>query len=276
MKLSMMSYTMARQAPPGDFDIAGMCRFTRELGLEAIDFITTYGADPCEVRKMVDDEGLKVCCYTFGSDINYPDAAARKPGVDAIKRGVEIAAILGADKVMMHIGGKRELSREQSRRNGVAGLTEALAAVAGSGITVTIESLGGGGPISPFVVSADLLEAVHGAPGLKLTYDNGNIFTGGEDPVAAFKAIAPHVVHAHLKDWYVVSESEGWQGLDLRYYKGALVGEGEVDQRGCLAAMKQSGYNGFINIEYEGNDYPADVAMRRAVPYLTELIAGLP
>ena len=64
-------------------------------------------------------------------------------------------------------------------------------------------------------------------------------------------------------------------GLDGRCYRGGLIGEGVVDQRSCLAAMKQAGYDGFIDIEYEGDSYTPDEATRQAVAYLSEMLQEL-
>ncbi|MDD5678469.1 MAG: hypothetical protein PHW60_10830, partial [Kiritimatiellae bacterium] len=62
MKLSMMSYTMARAK---DFDLNHMCELTNELKLEGVDMVTTYKRKPEEIRRMLDQHGLKAICYTF-------------------------------------------------------------------------------------------------------------------------------------------------------------------------------------------------------------------
>ena len=113
----------------------------------------------------------------------------------------------------------------------------------------------------------DVLQAIAAAPGLKLTFDSGNAFTG-EDPVQSFVRCAEHTVHAHFKDWLVVSEGQGRQMLDGRFYQSALIGEGVLDHAACLRAMRAAGYTGYINIEYEANDYAPDEANRRAAAFL--------
>ena len=76
-----------------------------------------------------------------------------------------------------------------------------------------------------------------------------------------------------FKDWSEVSvgTEHGMQMLDGLYYKPALIGEGCVDVRSCLVAMAKSGYQGHINIEYEGDQYPPAEAVRRAVNYLRRM-----
>jgi len=273
MKLSMMSYTMARGLQPAQVNIPGMCALARELGMDGIDMVTTYGRDPREVRKIVDDHGLKVVCYTFFQDVNFPDAQGRAAGVDGLKKGIEAALVLGTDKVMLPTPGKKGFLREESRRNIMASLQEVMPAARQAGVTFTVENFPGAA--SPFLISSDILEAVAAVPGLKLTFDNGNVVTGGEDPGLSFEKTADYVVHSHFKDFMIVGESEGFKGLDGRNYRGALIGEGIVDQKGCLRAMKKSGYAGYINIEYEGNLYTPEAAVRKAAEYLRGLSAEI-
>ena len=99
MKLSMMSYTMARQ--PDYFDLAGMLKLTRELDLAGVDFVTLHDTLASDLRKMADDHGVPVVAHTFFADLNFPDAGGRQVGVDAAKRGLEDAVTLGAPVVMI-------------------------------------------------------------------------------------------------------------------------------------------------------------------------------
>ncbi len=266
MKLAMMSYTMSRQVRKSDFDLAGMCRLAQELDLEGVDLVSTHGRSPRAIRRVLDDHGLKTVCHTFGADLNHPDAAGRRAGLEAVRRGLEAAAILGADKIMIVTPGRARTPRAVSRRQFIAGLREVMPLARKAGITVTIENFPGAD--SPFVVAADVLEAIREVPGLKLTYDNGNVMTGGEDPADSFRQCAAHAVHAHFKDWEVVAPAAGRAGVDGRHYRPALIGEGILDHRSCLAAMKKAGYAGYIDLEYEGDRYPAAEAVRRAAAFL--------
>ena len=275
MKLCMMSYTFSRQKweKSGRFDLEGMCRVANELGIDGADIVTTGGLPPAEIKRMLADHGIKPACYTFGVALNFPTAAERTAGVDSIKAGVDIAVEIGAPGIMAVTAGKQGVPRDLSRRNFIRGLQESAAFARQAGIFMSIENFPGAD--SPFVVSSDVLEAIREVPGLKLTYDNGNVLLGGEDPAASFRRCAEQVVHAHFKDWALVGPDKGREGLDGRRYESALIGEGIVPHKTCLEAMKQSGYAGYINIEYENNKYPPDEATRRAAKYLQGLISGL-
>lgn len=270
MKLSVMSYTLARGKRDEDFDLLRMCQFTLELGLEGIDMVTLYGRHPREVSRLLGDFGLKAVCHTFFADLNHAEPKAQQPALDTIKRGIANAVAIGADKIMVVTPGKEGVSRDDTRNNFIRGLQQAAPWAKDAGITLTVENFPGAA--SPFVTASDFHAAQRAIPGLKLTYDNGNAGTG-ENPAESFRLCAKDVVHAHFKDWELCTD--GMLGLDGRRYRGALIGEGIVDQRSCLAAMKKAGYPGYINIEYEGSKYDPEEATRRAAKYLTGLMAEL-
>ncbi len=269
MKISMMSYTMGRGEWGKTKDVVALCTFTRELGLEAIDWVTTHDHDPREIRRITDDFGLPAICYTFSARIQSPDAATRQAALDQVRKGLDTAGVLGADKIMIVVSGLPDVPRERARGRALEGLAGAVEMGSAAGIAVTIEHFPGVN--SPFATSADMNDAIQAVPGLKITYDNGNALTSGEDPADAFRNSRDHIVHAHFKDW--VPSDEGLLGLDGRHYRGALVGEGIVDPVPCLQAMHEAGYQGYINFEYEGSEYDAAEAMRKGVPSLQALIA---
>lgn len=273
MKFSMMSYTMARGEWGKHHNIEELCRVTQKLGLDGIDFVTVYEVEPKEVRKITDDYGLKTVCYTFMADINFPDKKDRRPGLDKIKEGIEMALILGTDKIMLPINGKDNLSRNESRGNVIAGLKEAVKLGKEAGIILTVEHF----PDcrSPFIVSSDVNEAVKEIPDLRITFDSGNVLTGGENPVEGFLNSKDSIVHAHFKDWTLSTDEKGLKGADGRYYSPALIGEGIVKHKAVLAAMKEAGYSGYINFEYEGNKYSPEEAMVKGLKTLHDLMLEL-
>lgn len=273
MKISMMSYTMARGEWGKHHNIEELCEFTQKLGLDGIDWVSTYGVDPKEIRKIMDGYGLRTVCYTFFADINFSDKRSRQPGLEKIKEGIQIARILGTDKIMLPIPGKDEFSRKESRKNVIEGLQETVPFGKEFGITITVEHFPDWR--SPFILSKDVNEALDKIPDLRITYDSGNVLTGGEDPVVGFINSKEAIVHAHFKDWTLSSEGKGKKGLDGRFYIPALVGEGMVNHRAVLQAMKEARYVGYINLEYEGEEYSSEKAMIKGLTCLRSILSEL-
>jgi len=264
MNYSMMSYTIARQK--SRFDLERMLALTAELDLAGIDFFTTHGKTPEELRARCEDLGIPIVGYIFSADLNFATAAERQPGLDKVKEGVEVAARLGAPRVLIPTGSKDVGSREAARRNWIEGLRDAVELARDAGVVLTVENFPG--KRSAFVTSADILAACTEVPGLRLTFDSGNAF-GGEDPADSFRRTAHLAVHAHFKDWHVF-DTPGESRIEMlngMFFHAAPLGRGAVDHRRVLQAMKHADYQGCINIEYEGNDDPYEV-IREAVHYL--------
>jgi len=180
--------------------------------------------------------------------------------------------VLGAPCVMVVTPGREGRPREQSRRNYLAGLWEVAEEAESVGVTLTVENFPGAD--SPFVTADDFLAGVRELPSLCLTFDSGNAATG-EDPAESFTRCADYAVHAHFKDWSLAKPGQGMLGLDGRRYHPALIGEGILDHRAILRAMRAGGYEGYIDIEYEGNEYAPETAVRKALAYLQTTLAAV-
>lgn len=260
MKFSMMTYSLMRQ---GKFTPEDCVRVAAELKMEGIDWVTTYGRDPRELRQMSVDAGLTVAAHTFFLREN-----SGIPPLEAAKRSLDDACELGAPLVMivpLPFAGVTDPA--ENRKRWCEQLNTVAPFAAERGVLMSVENFPGEN--SPFVTADDFYEAKKAVPLLKLTFDDGNAATG-EDPVESLKRCFPDVVHVHFKDWDVCDEPlEKWRRMsDGRYYRAALIGEGTVDNRAVLDTLEKLGYDGFINIEYESAKYPGDVAVRKALEYL--------
>lgn len=260
MKFSMMTYTMARQG----FSVEEMVKTAVELKMEGIDWVTTHGRDPKELKKMSQDAGLEIVCHTF---LAGKLLAGDADWLDEIKQSLNDAAELGAPVVMIPTSRNDKISRDDFRRFWIDALGQIAPLAGKAGVVLTIENFPG--KASAFVTAADFFEAKAQIPQLKLTYDNGNA-ASGEDPVESLNLCKDDIVHAHFKDWYVQDQpGEGYlEVLNGKYFKPALIGQGDMPTLKCWNALKQSGYNGYVNIEYEGDDIPADKAIKLAMDFL--------
>lgn len=268
MKFSTMSYTFSRQ--PDFLDLRKIMQFTAEH-MDGIDLVGLHDKTAQDLRRLADDHAVRVVCHTMkASGLASTDPAARQEGLDDCKRGIEAALVLGAPIVMIPTGGSPGIPRGRWREQWIEGLREAVKIANAAGIILTVENFPG--ESSAFVLASDYHQARDEVAGLKLTFDNGNAGTG-ENAADSFRQCAEDVVHAHFKDWEITDKpSDGFRRmLDGRYYRGALIGEGQIDHLACLKAMREADYPGFINIEYEGNKYNPFEATRRATDYLREL-----
>jgi L-ribulose-5-phosphate 3-epimerase len=96
-------------------------------------------------------------------------------------------------------------------------------------------------------------------PNFKTTIDVGNFLCVDEDPLIATEQNLPLASFVHLKDFYIRPRGnlpgEGWlRTTGGNYLLGSILGFGDMDTRGILRAIRDSGYEGFVSIEFEGNE----------------------
>jgi sugar phosphate isomerase/epimerase len=262
----MMTYTMARQG----FGVKDFIQTAVDCKMEGIDWVTTYGENPEDLKKMSHDAGLTIACHTFMAG---KFLAGEKDWLDQIKQSVEDAVIMGAPVVMIPTCSKPDMDRDSFRNMWIEGLKKIAPLTNEAGLILTVENFPG--CKSAFITADDYYKAKAEIPQLKLTFDDGNA-AFGEDPVESFKQCADDVVHAHFKDWYMIDHpEEGYRETFVgKYFKPALISQGDVNTAGVWKAMQDYGYKGFINIEYEGNDIKANEATQIAIDYLRSLQEG--
>ncbi len=166
---------------------------------------------------------------------------------------------------MLPLRGKKEYTKEESRRNVIEGLKEVIKEGEKYNIKITVEhfpDING-----PFLISEDINFAIKEIPELRVTFDSGNVILGGEKPEDAFINNQKYIIHCHFKDW-IISEDGKLSGMDGRKYKPAIIGEGIIDYKKLVKIMKDYGYDGYVNIEYEGFEYEPDIAMERGLKFL--------
>ena len=79
-----------------------------------------------------------------------------------------------------------------------------------------------------------------------------------EDCATAVSALSDHIVHVHAKDMLVRSgmNFDPGRGYNLsrggNYWRGTIFGHGNVPTFQILSAIRKSGYDGYVSLEFEG------------------------
>lgn len=107
-----------------------------------------------------------------------------------------------------------------------------------------------------FVEFEDEIERLLDATSLDLCLDTGHAAYAGMDPAAALRAYAPRIAHVHLKDVSanvlrdVRARRRGfWQAIERGVF--CPLGDGAVALPDVIAALAESGYDGFATIEQD-------------------------
>ena len=89
-------------------------------------------------------------------------------------------------------------------------------------------------------------------PGLELVFDSGNMILVEEDPVAYYRHFSHRIGHIHLKDMTeaAAGDLQADTALDGRRMTCAPVGTGCIDMQALIPVIRESGYDGYLTVEY--------------------------
>jgi sugar phosphate isomerase/epimerase len=147
----------------------------------------------------------------------------------------------------------------------VAGMADAVKYAEDNDIVLLMENehdcyLGTG------VETAKFLARVN-SPALQACWDPGNAYFAGEKPFPdGYKAIRNFVKHVHVKDAELLASGK---------HRFIVIGEGEVDYKGHLAALKADGYKGYLSVETHYKPYggTAEQGTRLALQGLLKVLS---
>ena len=239
MKISVSSYSFQQYIGTGRMSHFDTIRKAQEMGFEAIEFLDmprpTYEeqlAYAADLRAEADACGMTINAYTIGACL-YQDTPERNAAeVERLKRQVDIAAVLGCS-VMRHDACYSLGSTGNARSFGLmlptiaANIRAVTEYAATKGIRTAVENHGFVAQDSYRV--EQLFNAVaHDNFGLLV--DVGN-FVCADEPLPGYG-----------------------QTRACNYFKGAIIGEGDVNVEQCLRVLKRAGYDGYCSIEFEGSE----------------------
>jgi len=93
----------------------------------------------------------------------------------------------------------------------------------------------------PDAIDAIMKDSAAGSVGL--LFDIAHYQQGGGDPVKAIRRYGKAIKVVHLKDVRAIETPPGYQWVEL--------GRGRVDVKGCVAALKETGFDGWAIVELD-------------------------
>ena len=260
----------------GEMDVAEFIREAsrqRVDGVELLDFFwKDRTAETESVRNALEETGLSVGVYSVSNDFVNSDPLARTGGVDIIKRGVDSALEFGARTVRVFAGDvKSGISFDEAMGWIIDGLSESAAYAQQNGVDLALENHGALAGRSDQVLT--ILNAVAN-PVLGANPDTGNFVLVHEASHLAVAALASRAKMVHFKDFKVVADDfqgNAYEAIDGLKFAGTAIGEGDVDLPDCLKVILESGFGGWLNIEYEANEDPL-IGVARSISYTRTLL----
>lgn len=254
-----------------------------EMGIEGVQLQITpehliFSDDRLrQIRQICADAGLEISAVC--GDIAHTHFGVTDEWADRVelhKRVVDIAVKLGTKVITTHIGVVPADKQDPVYPIMLESIGAAAEYSGSCGAVFAIET----GPEKADVL-LQLLKDVD-SKGLGVNLDPANLrMVSCEDPVHAVELLGPYIVHTHAKDGIntfpgLAAAAYGMREPDGSFrvfsepaatYKEVPLGQGQVPWDGYLAALKKSGFDGFLTIEREcGADREGDI--RQAVEFL--------
>jgi sugar phosphate isomerase/epimerase len=238
-------------------------------GITAIDpwrdQVATLGL--AESVRVIKANGMRVSGYCRGGMFPAVDAAGRQAAIDDNKRAIDEAAALGADCLVLVVGGMPPSSRDigGARLMVAEGVAAILPQARACGIPLAIEPLhpmyaGDRACINTLSQALDLADALGEGTGVAI--DTYHVWWDPELEVQIARAGRSNKIFAyHICDWRVPTR-------DLLLDR-AMMGDGVIDLRRIGGWITKSGYSGAIEVEifskFDWWTRPGDEVLRACI-----------
>ncbi|NGP44628.1 sugar phosphate isomerase/epimerase [Bacillaceae bacterium SIJ1] len=272
MKVGLSSYSLVRLIRDEEMTILDAVDWVAENGGEHMEIVpfgftlVDHFALADQVKERAAEKGIELSCYSILANLLHEDDAAYEEEVARIKEHVDVANRLGV-KLMRHdVTAFRMTPDEMTIHHFndflpriVEGSQRIADYAAQYGITTTIENHGFS------VQQSDRVQTVIRAvdrENFRSTLDVGNFLCADEDPLVGVRKNLPLTVNVHFKDFYIRPFYENPGGgawirtVNENYLRGAIVGHGDIPIRQVIRLIKDSGYDGYLTIEFEGMEHP--------------------
>lgn len=263
MKIGVSSYSLSRAIIAKQLTVVDTISWIADNGGQHIE-IVPIGFDLVDnpqlieaIRSKASELHVDISNYAIGANFALQEESIYEQEINRVMKHVDIANGLGV-KLMRHdVASSSDTSIQQFLAD-LPRLTQACQRIADYasqfGITTSVENHG------YYIQASDRIQAlIHSVnrPNFRTTLDIGNFMCVDEDPLVATKKNISYASMIHLKDFFLrpANRNPGFGWLltaSGNYLKGAIVGHGDIDMWEALRIIKQSGYNGYLSIEYEG------------------------
>jgi sugar phosphate isomerase/epimerase len=268
MKIGVSSYSFSRLVRGGQMQQIEVIAKAKEMGFDVIEFSTlavpegrTLAEFAQELRAEAARVGLEIANYTIGADFLRGSGGDLQAEIERVRREVDIAAILGVPGMRHdasggwgpdHKGVRSFAAAIPRLAEGCRGVTEYAAA---KGITTMVENHG---YFCQDSLRVEQLVTAVNHPNFGILIDMGNFICADDDPPTAVGRLLPYAFHCHAKDFHLKPGTMPFPGTGWavsrggNFWRGAIIGHGNVPILQCLRVMHRAGYAGVLSIEFEG------------------------
>lgn len=233
---------VARAAEIGYRFVEPIVHNGRELLSEAGYFHSvSMDEEPFDIKDILDRHGVKASGLSAHCPLMRPEIS-----VPYLEKAIRFAAIIGAPVINTDEGIRPDgMELDDAYTIMTYTLGRALRVADRYGIYIAIE------PHQSITKTTQGLETVATlveSPWLRINYDTGNAYLGGEDPYEGLRAVADMVVHVHAKD-ISIRQSSDERGKVTGTPVGCACGDGVIDWKKVIGILGEAKYEGVLSVE---------------------------
>jgi inosose dehydratase len=219
-------------------------------GVELFDGnIVEHGQSPAELRRMLDECGLRLIATYSGANFIFADILDEE--LWRIEHAAQLAAELGAEHLVVG-GGAQTLRapRDAEYERLGAALERVVSIGTRCGLTASFHP-----HLGTIVETTAQLERVLAHTSIRLCPDTGHVLLAGDDPADLIRRHGERISYIHLKD--ADPEAGSFQPL----------GAGAIDLPDVMQALQDISYDAWVTVELDAWPDPLEGAQvsRRAL-----------
>lgn len=289
MKTCVSTYSFARLIDEGGMDHFAVLDKIREMNIPAAELVLDDtppgGGSPrdfaCRLAEHARKIGLEVPIYTTGANFCRPDVEAE---IRRVEKHIDIAAEAGIPLL------RHDVVHDFSADYTGLRVFEAILPTVSTAIREVADYAQKKGVVTcsenhgRLVQDSDRMLALFNAvnhPNYRYLCDIGNFGGVDEDCAVAVSKLLPLISHVHAKDSFVRSgmlpnPGRGWfVSRAGNYRRPTIFGQGDQPAYQCLKIIYESGYRGYVSLEFEGmedNLLAISISMENLNRYLAQIM----
>ncbi|MFV0591495.1 MAG: TIM barrel protein [Draconibacterium sp.] len=267
-KLSLAEWSFHRALFANEMTNLDFPRVTRELGLEGVEYVNQFFKDKAkdekylaELKKITKNEGVTnvlIMCDGEGM-VGHPDKEEREKTVENHKKWIDAAAFLGCHSIRVNAGSRG--TYEEQQKLAADGLRMLCEYGDTQKINVIVENHGGLSSNGEWL-SGVMKMVDHKRVGTLPDFGNFTIDRNTGETYDRYKGVELLMPFA--------------KGVSAKSHVFNAAGdEAEMDYYRLMKIVADSGYKGFIDIEYEGSELPEKEGVIATKKLLDKIIPTL-
>ncbi|HLN54747.1 MAG TPA: sugar phosphate isomerase/epimerase family protein [Bacteroidales bacterium] len=259
-KISLAEWSLNRSIRKGLLTNMDFPRIAKETyGLDAVEYVSTFFRDKAEdteyltqLKSQCDKYGVKSLIIMVDGEGNLADTslARRTKAIENHYKWVKAAKFLGCHSIRVNAGGAGTMGQMQAAAIDALGKLSAYAA--DYGINIIVENHGGNSSYGKWL--AEIMKTVN-RPNCGTLPDLGNFYE--YDRYQGVKDLMPY--------------AKGVSGKTHDFDEKG--NESQIDYEKMMKIISDSGFKGYIDVEYEGNKLSEDEGIKATIALLNKVIA---